>query len=188
MMLSKPSNEVILIERCLKQQASAQKELYELYFNYAMSVALRYCQNRDEAIEVVNDAFMRALNSLSQFDPQQLFKPWFRRIVVNTAIDHYRKNKTYFVQDTESHIDEGVEPEVFTQFSTSDIMHCVQQLPPSYRVVFVLYAVEGYKHHEIADMLKISEGTSKSNLAMARNKLQGMLTGMSKIIHPHYAG
>jgi len=188
MMLLKPLNEVVLIQRCLKQQASAQKELYELYFNYAMSIALRYCQHRNEAIEVVNDAFMRVLNSLPQFDQQQFFRPWFRQIVVNTAIDHFRKNKKHFASDTLVALDEGVEPEVFTQFSTSDIMNCVQQLPASYRMVFVLYAVEGYKHHEIADMLSVSEGTSKSNLAMARIKLQGMLNRLSKINRPHYAG
>lgn len=181
-------DEITLIERCKKGKASAQRELYECFFNYAMSVALRYSQHRDEAIEVVNDAFLKVFNSLEQYDTAQLFKTWLRTIVVRTSIDQYRKNRKYY--ETESHLyveNDPVEPDVFSAFGSEEIMACVQKLPPSYRVVFVLYVVEGYKHHEIAQMLQVTEGTSKSNLAAARNKLKQLLTATSHPNSSHYA-
>ncbi len=187
--MSQPkSDQAKLIERCLKQQPSAQRQLYECYFNYAMSVALSYSQSKDEAIEIVNDAFLKTYNSLSNYDFAQEFKKWFRKIVINTAIDHYRKNKKHYEAEGGLYMDQAVDPDVFDKFSAEEIMNCVQRLTPAYRMVFVLYAIEGYKHHEIADMLKVSEGTSKSNLAAARGKLKNLLMEMFHLNSSRYGG
>ncbi|MEQ9375760.1 MAG: RNA polymerase sigma factor [Imperialibacter sp.] len=187
--MSRPeADEAKLIEKCRKQQPPAQRELYENYFNYAMSVALRYSQGRDEAIEIVNDAFLKTFNSLAYYDQAQGFKKWFRRIVINTAIDHYRKNKKHYQTHDLLYKDQAVDPDVFEKFSAEEIMQCVQRLTPAYRLVFVLYAVEGYKHHEIAEMLQVSEGTSKSNLAAARGKLKNLLIEMFHLNSTRYGG
>lgn len=176
-----------LVAKCLKAHPAAQRELYEVYFNYAMSISLRYCQSREEAIEVVNDGFMKVFASLAQYDPSQPFKGWLRRIVINASIDHYRKNRKHYEGEVHLYVDAGASPDVFAKFSADEIMACVQQLPASYRIVFVLFAVEGFKHHEIAKMLDISEGTSKSNLTMARNKLKELLINRSQINRVSYA-
>lgn len=171
------NSEDSILKGCIKRKQSAQKELYELYFNYAMSIALRYASGRDEAIEIVNDGFIKVFDAIERYDPNQPFKAWFRQIIVYTSIDHYRKNAKHQHDSLDDHlyIDVQVSETVMDNFNEDDIMRCVQELPPSYRTVFVMYVVEGYKHHEIASLLKISEGTSKSNLAMARERLKKML-------------
>lgn len=152
-----------------------------------MAVASQYASDREDAIEVVNDAFIKVYSSLEKFDIELSFKAWFRKIVVFTAIDHYRKRK----KDAHESLDnlyvtnDNIEPNVFSDIGENDILKCVQELPMSYRTVFVLFVVEGYKHHEIADMLGISEGTSKSNLSVAREKLKGKLSKMSKSYRQH---
>ena len=147
-----------------------------------MSIAMRYCHNRDSAMEITNDAFLKIFQNIKNFDTSQPFRPWLRKIVVFTAIDEYRKNKKHKEHVTENilYINESVNPDIFSQLAEEDIMDCVQKLPHSYRTVFVLYAVEGYKHNEIADMLQISEGTSKSNLSAARGKLMHLLSEKTK--------
>jgi len=147
---------------------------------------MRYSGNRDEAIEVVNDSFMKAFSSIERYDQSQPFKGWFRQIVIFTAIDQYRRYQKENHESLDSlFINENVEPDVFAGLGEEEILNCVQQLPVSYRTVFVLYVVEGYKHHEIATMLKISEGTSKSNLSMAREKLRNILTKAAKNYQNH---
>ena len=152
-----------------------------------MSIGLRYASGQDEAIEIVNDAFMKVFDSLDRFDPKQEFKAWFRQIVVYTAIDQYRKEQKHRHDDLEDYLYVSVQVEatIFDQFNAEDIMQCVQQLPPSYRTVFVMYVVEGFKHHEIASLLKISEGTSKSHLSAARDRLKKMLVQSSNNLKRH---
>ncbi|XOV94718.1 MAG: RNA polymerase sigma factor [Bacteroidota bacterium] len=175
-----------VIASCVKGDSIAQKELYELYFNYAMSVAMRYSQNRNDAIEVVNDAFLKVFSSISKFESDQPFKAWFRQIVIYTAIDHYRKFMKVAHDSIDTlFVDERIEPDVFSYLGEEEILKCVQQLPTSYRTVFMLYVVDGYKHHEISSMLQISVGTSKSNLAFARQKLKNILAKSSKSYQRH---
>jgi len=183
LLFKKKPSELTIIKDCAKGKPSAQKQLYELYFNYAMSIAMRYASNRDEAIEVVNDSFIKVFSSIDRFNQEQPFKAWFRQIVIFTSIDHYRKSIKEQHDSLDSlYVHRGVEPDIFSDLGEEDILQCVQQLAPGYRTVFVLYVVEGYKHHEIADMLGISEGSSKSNLSIAREKLRNMI-GHSKANH-----
>ncbi len=148
---------------------------------------MRYASSKDEAIEIVNDSFLKVFDSLDRYDPSQPLKGWLRRIVIYTAIDSFRKNQKYQHSSLENHmhLEVTVEDSVLSSLNEEAIMQCVQQLPPSYRTVFVLYVVEGYKHHEIASLLKISVGTSKSNLAAARAQLQKMVIKDTQNIKRH---
>ena len=141
-----------------------------------MSICLRYARDEEEAIGVLNAGFMKIFTKVDQYNPSLSFKSWVRRIMVNTAIDHYRS-----IQPHVNHLEissaqqEQIDPDVVSKVSEEEIMKLVQTLPPAYRMVFNLYAIEGYNHREIAEKLNVSEGTSKSNLAKARAKLQNMI-------------
>lgn len=167
----------VLIKNCQKKKAGSEKELYEHFFAYGMSIGLRYTSSYDEAIEVVNDSFMKVFRTIKNFKNEN-FKAWFRRIIINTAADSYRKNKKYdFIEGyDEGHAEDIYAEELITaQLSYQDLLGLVQQLTPAYRTVFNLYAIDGYKHEEIAKTLNISVGASKSNLSRARQMLKGLI-------------
>lgn len=172
------NKEQILIENCRKGKQRSEKLLYEHFFGYAMSIALRYSQNYEEAIEILNDSFIKVFKKIKDYNDYS-FKGWLRRIVINTASDHYRKNKKHlYHKDIESQealtvIDTET---VDDQISYDELLQAVQQLPPSYRNTFCMYVIDGYKHEEIAEMLNVSVGTSKSNLHRARACLREMIT------------
>lgn len=138
-----------------------------------MGICLRYAANKDEAEEMLNDGFMKVFDKINYYDPEQSFEAWFRTVVVRTSIDYFRRNhkKVTFMDIEDAHFlaheDHHVE-----QLAADEIMELVQQLPPAYRTVFSLYVVEGYSHNEIAELLEINPGTSRSNLAKARIKMQ----------------
>ncbi|MFK7948147.1 MAG: RNA polymerase sigma factor [Saprospiraceae bacterium] len=165
-----------LIKACKRGKRASQKELYKLYYSYGMSICLRYSKNRQEAQEILNDGFVKVFKNLDKYDIKLSFKAWLRRILINVAIDYYRKHHKY--QHTleivhNQHFDES--PDALHNLSVEEIMKMVHRLSPAYRMVFNLYVVEGYKHQEIAEQLNITVGASKSNLAKARMKLRAML-------------
>tara|TARA_B100000508_G_C11430644_1_gene263183 strand:- start:148 stop:684 length:537 start_codon:yes stop_codon:yes gene_type:complete len=169
-----------ILEDCKNSVRSAQEKLYQMYYPYAMTVALPYLDGEEEAMEVVNDGFMKVFRNLDQYQPNQPFKGWFRRILINTAIDYFRKNKSrQHHLDTMDHATENWDDSIIDTISADEILEEVQKLSPAYRMVFNLYALEGYNHREIAEKLHISEGTSKSNLAKARTKLKSVLQSMN---------
>ena len=160
----------------MKANPYAQKALIKLFLGFVKSISLRYVTNREESEEILNDVFLKVFNNLHKYDPTQPFKAWLRTIVVHTAIDYYRKNQKYQLQIDIDEIDAvDFNPDIISKISSEEIMTMIQQLPPAYRMVFTLYVVEGYNHREIADLLNIKEGTSKSNLQDARKKLQKMI-------------
>lgn len=162
-----------LLQGCLEQNRSSQKALYRQYFGYSMSICLRYSPNREEAVEIVNDGFMKVFTRIGTYDPKRSFKSWLGKIMVNTAIDHYRANHKHFHHDgLESALDRESPVSVIDKISYDELISLVQQLPASYRTVFNLHVVDGYKHEEIAEMLSVSVGTSKSNLFKARELLK----------------
>jgi RNA polymerase sigma-70 factor (ECF subfamily) len=141
-----------------------------------MGICLRYSRSRDEAIEILNDGFYKIMINLDKYTPGLSFKGWIRKIMVNSAIDHYRRNEKHYDHVDISYVrNEDVSEDIISSLSTEVILNAVQQLPPSYRIVFSLYCIEGYKHSEISQKLNISEGTSKSNLNIARFKLIKLL-------------
>lgn len=169
---------ITLLEGCVRGERLYQKKLYELHYSKMMAICLRYTNNREEARDILHEGFIKVFLHINTFKPHHSLESWIKRIMINTAIDHYRKNKKFqFETDLENayfKIDNN-STGIVNNLSAEEIMKLVQKLSPAYRTVFNLYVIEGFTHREIAEMLKINEGTSKSNLAKARIKLQEML-------------
>ncbi len=164
-----------LIQKCIAGNRRAQNRLYEMAFPYAMSVAMRYGADRDDSLEIVNEAFFKMFNYLKSYDPSFAFTTWLRRIVVNTAIDHFNLRQRV-IADTDFLDDEhALELDIndtLDRLHAEELLRLIQQLSPAYRLVFSLFAIDGYSHKEIAAQLGITEGASKSNYHKARLKLQ----------------
>ena len=173
----------IILNGCRLNQRGAQKELYRKYYGYAMSIALRYASNYDNAVEMVNDAFLKIYRDLKNFVPRYdntvaSFTAWLKQVVICACIDHIRKyNKKEMMTSVDPEqvvvADERETAEQMLQHK--EIIKCIQQLSPAYKAVFNLYVIEGFSHAEIADKLNISENTSKSNLHKARQNLQQLV-------------
>lgn len=163
-----------LIQGCSEKKSIFQERLYRRYFSFAMSIGIRYTNDETEAMEIVNDSFMKVLSNLDEFSVVKPFKPWYARIVVNTAIDFCRKNMKH--KDTLSTDDypilEGCEPEIESELTISEIILLLNQLPVNYKVVFNLYEIEGYTHEEIAEMTGVSISTSRSSLTRAKKMIR----------------
>ncbi len=150
--------------------------LYRQYYSFAMSVCLRYAPNSEDAREILNDGFLKVFDNIQEFDEDKPFKSWFRRILINTALDHYRANKKYRMQisfdSEEIQITDGQYLTEDFHLEADEILHIFQYLPELFRVIFNLYEVEGYSHQEIAGMLDIAPGTSRSHLSRAKKMLR----------------
>lgn len=172
------SNELSsLLQGCLKEDREAQRRLYKRYYGYAMSICLRYSTDPEEARDVLNDGFLKVFTKLQLYDPAKPFKNWVRRIMINTALDNYRHNlKHYHLKDIEVVAPETDTYDVLQQINYEYLISLVQALSPAYRAVFNLYAIDGHTHEEIAKLLGISVGTSKSNLSKARVHLRAALS------------
>lgn len=168
--------ELTILKGCLKSKASAQEKLYKHFYGYAMSVALRYSKSKNESAEILNDSFFKVFTRLEKYDFNRSFRAWLRRIVINTAIDYYRANKKY---QQSSEITDAEEKEydfdIIERLTAEEILQLLQELPSHYRMVFNLYELEGYSHKEISEMMEIPEGTSRSNLTRAKQKLRVMV-------------
>ncbi len=170
-----------IIEGCLAGDRKAQKMLYQMFSGKMYSVCLRYASDEDEANDMLQDGFIRVFQNLSAFRYQGSFEGWVRRIMINTALEKLRKNRNLrFLDEEEEGQIEQSEETVLERISADELISMIQQLTPRYRMVFNLYALEGYSHKEISEMLGISEGTSKSNLARARLILQERVKKMNR--------
>ncbi|MDO8991651.1 RNA polymerase sigma factor [Daejeonella sp.] len=165
-----------LREDCIRGLASSQKKLYYNFYGFAMGICLRYACDRDEAKQIVNDGFYKVLTRLDRYDPSKPFLPWLSRIMTNTAIDHYRAELKHPITSDLAELEfKGKENDIQSKLNYDDLIKLVQNLPPGYRTVFNLFAIDGFTHEEISEQLGISVGTSKSNLFKARQKLRSML-------------
>jgi RNA polymerase sigma factor (sigma-70 family) len=165
-----------LRDGCIRGEPSSQKKLYQSFYGFAMAICLRYARNRDEAVEIMNDGFLKVLTQLNKYDPEKPFKPWLARVMTNKAIDHYRSQLRYANTEDISEIDDiGKEPCIHNKLNYEDLLILIQCLPNGYRTVFNLYAIDGYTHKEIGNLLGISISTSKTNLLKARQKLRILL-------------
>src|SRR5471030_1888046 len=165
-----------LIRGCIKQDRKCQKMLYKAFYGFSMGICLRYAGNRDEAAEVMNQGFFKVFTHIESFDTSRPFKAWLGKIMMNVSIDHYRANlKMAYTDDLEhaEHISDGDYTD--KNLNYNDLLAMVQKLPQAYRTVFNLFAIDGYSHDEIGEMLNINAGTSKSNLFKARQKLKQMI-------------
>ena len=148
-----------------------------------MAVCSRYSRDRDEAQDILQDAFMKVFDNLQKYKVTGSIEGWVRRIFTNTAIDHYRKQKNKYnleedekVEDENSYYNELKENDsVYSKIKPNDILEAMEQLSPSYKMVFNLYAIENYTHQEVAEILDINIGTSKSNYAKAKAKVKHLL-------------
>lgn len=169
-------NEKSLIEACVHNERWAQKVLYEEYYGSMMGVCLRYANNKQDALDILHEGFIKVFNHIGKYKPGTSLSAWIRRIMVNTAIDYYRKTSRRRTEDiTEAYQLGTEEADAVSQFTEQEILAAIQQLTPAYRAVFNLYVIEGYSHKEIADFLNITESTSRSNLVKARSRLQGLI-------------
>lgn len=176
------------IKGCAQNSRESQKIIYSSFYGYAMAVCDRYSGNGDDSLEILNDGFLKVFREIKNFSPSysdvvNSFKGWVRKIIIYTAIDHYRKYHKHTRHITELKDDlpqiSTFDNPAVSKLSCEEVIRAVQSLSPAYRTVFNLFVIEGYSHEEISKQLGISEGTSKSNLAKARVNLQ-------KILFKHY--
>ena len=173
----------LLIEGCIRGDRQSQSQLYAMLMQKMFVVCLRYSKNREEAEEILQEGFMKVFEFIHQYKFAGSFEGWVRKIMVNCALQKYRSKKLHAVVDIDPATIENIGNEnIISQIGTKELLEMVQQLPPSYRMVFNLYIFEGLKHHEIAAKLGISEGTSKSNLSNARAILQRKIIQQQKIL------
>lgn len=171
-----------LIEGCIKGERRLQEEFYKVFAPRMLSICLRYAGDYCQAEDMLQEGFIRAYANLHKFRSEGSFEGWMKRIFVNTAIEGYRKNQvTRNMMQVEDMKNDLVQRDDFHHLSANDLINMVQRLSPGYRTVFNLYAIEGYSHQEIADLLSINIGTSKSQLARARYLLQKMVLNSQKI-------
>jgi len=165
-----------LIQGCVKQDSRSQKLLYKAFYGFSMAICLRYATNQYEAAEVLNQGFYKIFTKIEAYNTSRPFKAWLGRIMMNTAIDYYRSNlKMAYAQDLDTAEHIGEVSMADNNLNYNDLLAMIQKLPQSYRTVFNLFAIDGYTHEEIAEMLDINIGTSKSNLFKARQKLKQMI-------------
>ncbi len=154
----------------------AQNELYRKFSGKMMGVCMRYAKNREDAADILQDAFVKVFLNLKSFKGEGSFEGWIKRIMINTALKHYRKNLRFRDEsDIEAAYDISFDNQIISRIAAAELIGYVQLLPDGYRTIFNLYAIEGYQHNEISGMLGISEGTSKSQLSRARNFLIGII-------------
>lgn len=176
----KPVAEIIneieqnILKGCIKKNLKSQELLYRQFFGYGMSISLRYSKNKDEAVEILNDSFLKVFDNIEKYNTELSFKSWFRRIVINTSIDYYRKNLKFTNTDSfeDTFETETVDANIIDELNVKDILKLLNQLPEIYRITFNLYEIEGYKHEEIAEKLNITTSTSRSNLTRAKKMLR----------------
>jgi len=163
-----------LVKGCASGDRRSQELLYKRYFSFAMSICIRYTHDENEAMEIVNDSYMKVLEGLPDYDSSRPFKPWYGKVLVNTAIDNYRKNlkhnehlSIHTIAETEEQ-----EPEIEVELSVNDILTLFRHLPENYKITFNLFEIEGYSHDEIGQMMGVTASTSRSNLARAKKMLR----------------
>ncbi len=159
-----------IINGCIKGKQKARKELFKLYHKTLLGTCLRYSRDKSEAEDILLEGFIQIYSRIETYSGNGSFEGWMRKIIINTAIDYFRKNKK---ENFHQNIDDynylpSDEADILKQISAKEIMSLIQSMPQGYRVVFNLYAIEGYSHKEIADLLKVTESTSKSQVRKAR--------------------
>ena len=164
-----------LIENCKKNDIKAQSELYKLFSSKLFALCLKYSRNYAEAEDNLQDAFLTIFKKIEQYKHKGSFEGWLKRVTINTVLQQYRKEKVFEITP-ESDIEDEVTVDIDDETLSIDyLLQIIQELPDRYRLVFNLYVLDGYSHQDIANMLEINIGTSKSNLARARHILKNTI-------------
>jgi len=169
-----------LVEACIGGDRKSQQYLYQTFYGKMLVVCRRYADNNEDAKDILHDGFIKVFQKLSGFKNLGSLEGWIRRIIVNNAIDSVRKKREFLISSEDDitfenipeEINEDLEKEMITNMKAKIIIKLVQKLTPRYRAVFNLYAIENYQHKEIAEILNISIGTSKSNYSKAKSKIK----------------
>jgi len=174
--LSLKHQEKDLVQACINKERWAQKKLYEDNYSKMMGVCLRYSNNKEDALDILHEGFIKVFRNIAKYQPGTSMNAWMRRIMVNTAIDFYRKSIRRRTEDLDQAYQVSADlPDAVSNCTEKDILAAIQTLSPAYRAVFNLYVIEGFSHREIADQLGVTESTSRSNLVKARIKLKAIL-------------
>ena len=170
-------NESALVKKCIDGDQRAQRTLFEMYAPKMMGVCLRYTKDVEQAEDVLQDGFVKIFTKLKLYKGEGSLEGWIRRIIVNTALDQIRKNVKFQDNVTLDQVDYKIESHgnIFEGLVAEDLMKLINDMPEGYKVVFNMFAIEGYSHKEIAEQLKISENTSKSQYSRARAYLRTKL-------------
>jgi len=159
-----------VFRNCLKAEPKAQKDFYDFFSRTMYAVCLRYSNSNEDAKDIMQDGFVKVFTKLSQYSGKGSLEGWMKRIFINTALEHYRVNKVYMEQlDLDYSTSVPLNAFIIENISIKEIINLMNKLAPGFRTVLNMYVVEGYSHAEIAEMLGISEGTSKSQLSRARD-------------------
>ncbi|WP_299228524.1 sigma-70 family RNA polymerase sigma factor [uncultured Psychroserpens sp.] len=162
-----------LIKACKKQNLDAQSQLYQMYKDDLYVLCLKYCKNKEEAQDNLQDAFLNIFSKIKSYKGKGSFEGWMKRITINKAIDKYKRDKHINIEiNNDILIDNHFDSTSFESIPISNILKHIQELPPQYRLVFNLYELDNYTHKEISKLLGISVNTSKSNLHRAKNILK----------------
>jgi RNA polymerase sigma-70 factor (ECF subfamily) len=173
-----------LITGCIKEDESSQRELFRRYAGKMLGVCQRYARNSADAEDIVQEAFIKVFAKLHQFKSEGSFEGWIRRIVVNTALKKYtviRYDKEVSGYEITDRNESSMEASAYGHLNEKELLGMINQLPDGYRLIFNLYVIEGYQHEEIAQMLKIQPGTSRSQLVKARNMLKERIIQKQRI-------
>jgi RNA polymerase sigma factor (sigma-70 family) len=166
-----------LINGCISNKREYQKLLYQKFSGKMLSICFRYCKNRQESEDILQDGFVKVFKNIDKFQGAGSFEGWIKRIIVNTALEELRKKKRKLIVDDIEEM--KFQPESLEKtdsaLNAKEIIKLIQALPEGYQLIFNLYVIEGYSHKEIAEMLNINEGTSRSQLSKARTYLQKMV-------------
>ena len=171
--------EIDILEGCMQGRHSAQQKLFDKYSRLLLGVCNRYAQSIEEAEDILQEGFVKIFLNIKEFKGEGSLVAWMRRIMINTAITHYHKMRKHrYHEDLDEVQETRFEDSTWgeSEFTKEELFNVIHQMPDGYRIVFNLYAVEGYKHREIAEILKIDENTSKSQYSRARRWLQERLT------------
>lgn len=173
-----------IIDGCLKNDRKMQKALYEKYASKLYALCMRYAKDRAEADDMLQEGFIKIFTKMEQFSQEHSFEGWIKRIVINTAITHYNQNLKHYYQEDIDEINETEikKDEIYeAEYSQEELLHIIHGLADGYRMVFNLYAIEGYKHKEISEILGIDVATSKSQFHRAKKIIQERLEELSKV-------
>lgn len=164
------------IEACVRNEKWAQELIYKEYYPTLMPICLRYADHREDALDILQDGFIKIFKGIDSFRDNISLHAWMKKIMVNTAIDYYRKKIRRRTENLDSafHIS-STDPSIISMMTADEILKSIQKLPVSYRTVFNMFVIEGYSHKEIANRLNINESTSRSHLVKARSKLKNLL-------------
>ena len=167
-----------LIDGCIKGESWAQKQLYEKYAPAMMSICLRYVHEKETARDLMHDGFVTLFTKIHTYSGNGSFPAWIKKVFVNTVLEYFRKNDIlrFSADINDVYYLENTDISVFEQLSANELLECIRRLPDGYRTVFNMYAIEGYSHAEIAQILHIQESASRSQYVRARQSLQKMIT------------